>query len=338
MHIRKVEILGSAISIRYTDGSREEISGGIYERKNTAGDTVEQRVATATDTARLTDIATAYEAEIKPLDAVVVDIQIVGASIDVRYDDGTKESLDGGLYEVKDANNKTIFERAATAEDTARLLDLEVGQTGNGEPGTAAPIVIDGTAGDDRIDGGSGEEQINGLDGDDRLRGRGGDDEVNGGNGNDRVRGDSGNDTVSGGAGDDRVKGGRGDDVVMGDDGNDRVKGSSGNDTVSGGNGDDRVKGGRGDDVIDGDAGSDHYHGGLGADTFVFSADGVRDKIHDFEDGLDKIDISAFNVANAAALSMSQAGLDVLIDLGGGDVIKVDDVSVAQLTDADFIF
>jgi len=37
------------------------------------------------------------------------------------------------------------------AEDSARLLGLEVGQTGNGEPGTATSIMIDAAADDDPL-------------------------------------------------------------------------------------------------------------------------------------------------------------------------------------------
>ena len=151
MHIRKVEILGSGIDIRYTDGSRDEIKSGIFERKNTSGDTVEQRAATPTDFDRLMDIATGYKAEVTTQNAMVVDIQVADASIDVLYDDGTRESLDGGLYEIRDADNKIIFECAAMAEDSARLLGLEVGQTGNGEPGTATSIMIDAAADDDPL-------------------------------------------------------------------------------------------------------------------------------------------------------------------------------------------
>lgn len=391
MDIREAEIFDGHIDIRYTDGSREEISGGIYERKNTAGDTVEQRPATDDDTARLSGLALAFEAEVKPLDGIVAEIDINGDAIDVLYADGRKESLEAGIYEIKDASGDTIFERAATEADSARLFSLELGGTGAGAPtddngtgepgddnggtddpgddnggdngGTGEPAddtpanIIDGSADDDRLKGTDGDDDMSGGDGDDRLRGRDGNDDMDGGNGddrlrgdegddtlaggegNDRIRGDKGSDTVSGDGGDDRVRGGAGDDMVFGGDGSDRVRGDGGNDQVFGGGGDDRVKGGAGDDTVDGGAGSDIYHGGLGADVFVFEVDGAADRIKDFEDGVDLIDLSAFGVADATALTLTQVSEnDVLIDLGNGDTIRVDDVTVAQLTDDDFLF
>ena len=51
--VTKVERSGSTIEVRYSDGTREEIEGGRYERKNAAGRTVEERRATAADIARL---------------------------------------------------------------------------------------------------------------------------------------------------------------------------------------------------------------------------------------------------------------------------------------------
>ena len=102
----------------------------------------------------------------------------------------------------------------------------------------------------------------------------------------------------------------------------------------------DRVRGDAGSDYIDGGTGSDRYWGGAGADTFVFGVDGSFDKIHDFQDGLDLIDLSAFNLSGLEAVTSAarQDGLDVVIDLGGGDVLKIDETSVAQLTADDFVF
>jgi Ca2+-binding RTX toxin-like protein len=357
MDIRKLEIFGEDVDVRYADGTREEVEGGWYERKDSSGDTVEKRPASDADISRLTALAATYEASIVPLDDVVVAVQIAGGEIDVIYDSGIKEEIEDGVYEINNANGRTIFERPATAEDFARLTGLEPGETGSGGTGTSEPNPIDGTGGDDNLEGTSGGDVIVASGGSDEVRGRGGDDALHGGDGNDEVRGDRGNDTVTGGAGndlvrgddgddtasggdgDDRVKGGDGNDLVSGDAGNDRVEGGTGNDTVSGGDGDDLVKGNDGDDVLNGDGGRDAYDGGLGADTFVFGVDGSFDKIKDFQDGIDRIDLSAFGFAGVDDFTMTQSGSgDVYLDLGGGDIIKVDDVSLAQLTDADFLF
>jgi len=66
----------------------------------------------------------------------------------------------------------------------------------------------------------------------------------------------------------------------------------------------------------------------------------ARDSNDGVKGGRDKdvIDLFAFNVASVVSLSMSRVGQGVLIDPGGGGVIKIKNVSVAQLTDADFIF
>ena len=74
------------------------------------------------------------------------------------------------------------------------------------------------------------------------------------------------------------------------------------------------------------------------ASSFVFS-DGGRDKIHDFEPGIDHIDVSAYGFTDAAAVLSStfQEGPDSFVDLGGGDNIKIDDIALAQLSEGDFI-
>lgn len=392
MDILKLELFGDNIWVNYVDGSREEIEGGIYESKDPNGDKLAKRIATSADIARLKSLAADYEASIIPLDAVVVRKQVVGTFIEITYDDGRKEKIGAEGYEIKDADNNTIFQRPATAADQARLADLDVGETGGGIPGTGGPIELVGTAGDDRLDGTDAADAIQSLGGDDRIRARGGNDSADGGDGNDQVRGDLGDDTVMGGAGDDLVRGDEGndtvyggvgndrargmdgDDLVYGDDGNDRADGGIGNDTVYGGNGDDRVKGDAGDDIVSGDAGNDSvngdlgndmvlggagddtvkgdagndtldggtgidiYDGGLGEDVLVFGVDGAFDRVKGFEDGIDLIDISAFGLTGVADLTLTQSGQHLFIDLGGGDVIRLDNMSVAQVTDADFIF
>jgi Ca2+-binding RTX toxin-like protein len=78
-------------------------------------------------------------------------------------------------------------------------------------------------------------------------------------------------------------------DVLEGLGGNDTLTGNAGNDTLDGGNGDDLLVGGSGADVLT---------GGGGADLFRFAAfdsgtGGAADRITDFTQGLDRIDLSA---------------------------------------------
>ena len=111
-----------------------------------------------------------------------------------------------------------------------------------------------------------------------------------------------------------------------------------GDDVLNGGAGDDGVRGGKGNDVLNGGSGDDDLWGGSGADSFVF-ADGGQDKIHDFEPGIDQIDVSAYGFADAAAVlaSATEEGGDTFVDLGGGDLVKIDDITLAQLGEGDFI-
>jgi len=51
--VRKFEVSSSGVEVTYSDGTREEIENGRYERKNAAGQTVEQRPATQADLDRL---------------------------------------------------------------------------------------------------------------------------------------------------------------------------------------------------------------------------------------------------------------------------------------------
>jgi Ca2+-binding RTX toxin-like protein len=421
MDIGKIQIFGTHIEIDYLDGSREEIQGGQYTLKDSNGDRVERHTATDADIARLNTLADAFLIEITPVGVGIASFDNRVDDIQVRYTDGRAESVEFGIYEIKNSANDTVFETTATQAHTDRVLGLiddflfgdQPGQTivgtefDDGLEGAAGSDDITALAGDDRVragrgddtayggtgddrlrgdagddslfggdgkdrlrgdgdlagdndflDGGAdndrvrgegGNDTVIGGDGDDRVRGDGGvdalagDDQVFGGAGNDRARGDAGNDLVEGGEGDDRVRGDTGDDTVYGDAGDDRVDGGSGNDTLFGGAGDDEVRGGRDDDTVDGGTGLDHYWGGSGADVFVFAADGEYDEIHDFEDGHDIIDVTAFGVADFATLmvgateDIDSSGPDVFLDLGGGDVIKISNVSLDQLSEADFL-
>lgn len=411
MEILGVELSNSELEINYVDGTKEEIENGVYERKNAANDTVEERTATEVDIARLTLLANNFVAALAPIDATVVEVERERGKIEVKYADRSSEEVENGVYERKNSADQKVLERPATDADIARIEALTVGARIDGDGGlnptggdststddspsadgapsinngpsvddgpTAAPDnrieisgddnrdklrgsndderlfgggdrddirakggddLVDGGSGNDRIRGDDGADELIGGDGNDRIRGGNDDDTLDGGAGNDRLRGDRGDDLASGGDGNDRVFGGGGDDTLSGDDGNDRVKGNSGDDIVLGGGGNDRVIGGGGSDTLDGGAGSDRYHGGFGADTLIFSADGVSDKINNFQDGLDLIDVSAFAIADIDAIigTGRQIGEDLILDFGGGDTIIIEDTQLSQVGADDFI-
>lgn len=220
----------------------------------------------------------------------------------------------------------------------------------------SAPVLQTGTAGDDDLIGGEGDDSIalgagedaynagKGNDtvlgevGDDMLKGGLGDDTVNGGADNDVLDGNKGNDTVIGGAGEDLLKGGEGDDDLQGGAGNDILHGNKGNDRLDGGADNDRVVDAQGDSTLIGGTGNDFLKGGAGADVFVFETGSGNDRIRDFGNGADVIDLTDFGLTGIGDLALVQQGGDTLIALGTGETILLDDTLAGSLTGADFLF
>jgi len=79
--------------------------------------------------------------------------------------------------------------------------------------------------------------------------------------------------------------GGTAEDTITGSAGDDTIFGMGHSDILNGGAGNDRLVDGRGRDVLT---------GGTGADIFEFINDGQRDKITDFEHGIDKLDFTDY--------------------------------------------
>lgn len=102
------------------------------------------------------------------------------------------------------------------------------------------------------------------------------------GNGADLYSGSTGADTLSAGGGNDLAQGGAGDDVLRGEAGADRLLGGAGNDTIIGG------------------ADADVMRGDAGADRFVWlalsdSLSAARDRVLDFDQGEDRLDVSGID-------------------------------------------
>ena len=164
--------------------------------------------------------------------------------------------------------------------------------------GDSTNNVLTGTSSSDLISGGAGSDTLSGGNGNDLLLGGSGADTLNGGNGSDLLLGGSGNDVLDGGNGNDLLSGGSGSDLMLGGNGADILDGGSGNDTLSGGNGSDVLYGGSGNDVLTGNEAVDYIWGGSGNDLFTYlsaSDSNIRawDRIVDFQQGEDKIDLSA---------------------------------------------
>ncbi len=159
------------------------------------------------------------------------------------------------------------------------------------------------------------------------------------------VDGLGGADTITGAnyaGGADVISGGKGKDTLYGKKGTDTLKGDKGDDKLYGGKGDDKVKGGKGDDKLWGGKGDDKLTGGAGKDVFVFKKQEGSDVITDFQNGKDKIDLSAFNFASkAAALAkfyeIGSASNDKLGFDFKGTEITVKGIDMGDLNGADLI-
>lgn len=152
-----------------------------------------------------------------------------------------------------------------------------------------------------------------------------------GGKGGDHIFGASGDDTLAGGIGDDTIVGGNGNDVVFGGRGDDIISGGDGNDLLYNGLGDDQANGGNGDDTLMGSQGDDTLIGGDGSDRFIFDATNGSQLLLDFESQSDRLDLTAFNLADFAELkaAATQVGSAVQILLGDTSII-LEGVNVAS--------
>ncbi|MFV0293166.1 MAG: M10 family metallopeptidase C-terminal domain-containing protein [Paracoccus sp. (in: a-proteobacteria)] len=210
--------------------------------------------------------------------------------------------------------------------------------------------LIFGEAGNDSMRGGDGNDTLHGGPGDDYMWGGADNDLMLGHDGAEYIWGQKGRDTLDGGAGADTMNGGGGNDLLRGGDGDDNLHGSLDDDIVQGDAGADTLRGGGGNDTLSGGAGADLLIGGVGADVFVFTPQdcGVsgRDRIADFQQGADSIDLSqvsdsliwmggaAFTGAGRAEVQVRenpdaiQLAVDVdgdgkgdlFVDIAGGDV------------------
>ncbi len=118
----------------------------------------------------------------------------------------------------------------------------------------------------------------------------------------------------------------------------DDLIGSSHNDILRGMGGNDTLSGGKGKDVLDGGAGSDLLTGGGGADVFVFAPGGGHDRITDFTNGSDHINLTAYAFTNFAAAQSHFAaeGGNLMFSLGG-DTLRIDGLTLAALDAGDLI-
>jgi len=250
--------------------------------------------------------------------------------------DGTTHVLNATLSftgTVSDDNDTLVFTNAFSDYAGRFGHGTRVGDGIGHDTLNAATVsgdtVLDLAAGTGRIDGvavtlATSVMHVATGDGADRITGSIRAETLIAGRGNDKVWGLGGSDRIEGGAGNDRLDGGAGHDTVLG---------GAGNDTLWGGSGNDRLSDGAGTDVLWGNA---------GRDTFVLALDRASDRIADFQDGVDLIDLSAWTGVTLANLILSNISRGVVDVLNGAETLRITAsstaFSAASLTADDFIF
>ncbi|CAN0453128.1 unnamed protein product, partial [Ectocarpus sp. 8 AP-2014] len=113
-----------------------------------------------------------------------------------------------------------------------------------------------------------------------------------------------------------------------------KITGDNADNFITVGDGIEEVEGGAGNDRLLGEEGSQTLTGGSGNDTFAIVADSGSDTITDFDAANEFIDLSEiedFGFAQAQGV-LSQSGSDVLIDFGDGNVTRIANTDLEDLT------
>ena len=118
-------------------------------------------------------------------------------------------------------------------------------------------------------------------------------------------------------------------DSIMGGAGADELNAGAGNDLISGGLGADILFGNTGADRLIGGGGDDRMGGGTGADVFVFGGIFGDDRISDFQNGIDRLDLTG-------AYRITDAGNDTLI-VQGEHSIRLVGIDHMLITAADIL-
>ena len=194
--------------------------------------------------------------------------------------------------------------------------------------GSAFGDVLTGHALDNVIEGGAGADTLEGGDGIDTLSYAGSNtrvvvDLLNG----NTFLGHAEGDVISGF---ENLTGSRLPDYLLG---------TNDANVLSGGRGVDRLDGRGGDDTLIGGAQDDNLKGGAGADVFVLNTGDGFDRITDWQDGLDRLDLSDFALVWSAveAASTDLPIGAVRIDLGDGDGFQINGFSLADFDEGDVI-
>ena len=127
--------------------------------------------------------------------------------------------------------------------------------------------------------------------------------------------------------------------TIQGDDTDNKLTGTDGDDVINGGDGNDKINGGAGDDTISAGSGKDGFvKGGSGADTFKFGIGDGEIKIFDWEDGIDKIELTGgLDYSDLTQSTSVHKGITTVIyTTYAGDKLKFRDENASDLDGTDF--
>ncbi|HHG91042.1 MAG TPA: protease [Devosia sp.] len=149
---------------------------------------------------------------------------------------------------------------------------------------------------------------------------------------------------AKGGTGSDVVVGNGAKNILRGNDGEDTLRGQNSNDKLFGGSDNDKLFGGKGKDKLDGGEGNDKLKGNGGNDKFVFKSNYGEDRILDFKNNKDIIQLDdglwtgSKSVKKVLNQFGTQNGSDFVLDFGNGDILTIKNATKSQLqNDIDII-
>ncbi|MCV6584563.1 MAG: M10 family metallopeptidase C-terminal domain-containing protein [Marinibacterium sp.] len=272
------------------------------------------------DTYDLSNFTTDLQIDLAP--GGVVDLDVGGNALRAQLNSGfnaAAQFVGASAYEWAPGH---VFNALQYEGDSRSLIENAIGGSG-----------------DDSITGNAADNHLTGGDGRDTLRGFRGEDTLLGGDDADKAYGLAGSDYIDGGEGNDRLVGGGAADVILGGLGDDKLLGGDGDDSQDGGAGTDFLNGGSGADTLIDGSGRDKMQGGDGADRFELVRDGERDRIADFQDGIDLIVLHDAVYADLDFHDLSNGSVriryhDEYLFLLEEDV----SISAAQLDASDFMF
>lgn len=157
------------------------------------------------------------------------------------------------------------------------------------------------------------------------------------------ISGTAGNNTLKGTSAANTIEGNGGNDKLYGNGGNDKLYGGTGNDALTGNAGSDRLYGDSGKDTLSGSSGNDILTGGTHSDTFRFLGKWGKDKIVDFKNASDRIDLRgnglSFDELSIRKFNADSDGrADDVIIKADGQSITLLNVKLSLIGASDFLF